>query len=82
MTSAAVRSDSGAADSAGLTAFLAAVLRAGFFAAPESTGGMASFNRRATGGSTVDDAERTNSPNSASLAKTTLLSTPSSLASS
>ena len=37
---------------------------------------------RTTGGSTVDDADRTNSPSSWSLVMTTLLSTPSSLASS
>ena len=44
--------------------------------------GMASRSLRTTGGSTVDDADRTNSPISVSLAMTTLLSTPSSLASS
>jgi hypothetical protein len=44
--------------------------------------GNASFNLRTTGGSMVDDADRTNSPISWSLAMTALLSTPSSLASS
>jgi hypothetical protein len=44
--------------------------------------GKASFNLRTTGGSIVEDADRTNSPSSWSLAKTTLLSTPNSLASS
>jgi hypothetical protein len=42
----------------------------------------ASFSRRTTGASMVDDAERTNSPISWSLAITALLSTPNSLASS
>jgi hypothetical protein len=42
----------------------------------------ASFNRRATGASTVLDADLTNSPISLSLASTFLLSTPSSFASS
>ncbi len=42
----------------------------------------ASRNRRATGASTVDDADFTNSPCSFSLARTSLLVTPSSLASS
>jgi hypothetical protein len=42
----------------------------------------ASVSLRTTGASIVEDAERTNSPSSWSLAMTTLLSTPSSLASS
>ncbi len=42
----------------------------------------ASVNLRTTGASIVEDAERTNSPSSWSLAMTTLLSTPISLASS
>jgi hypothetical protein len=41
-----------------------------------------SFSRRATGASTVLDADLTNSPISLSLARTFLLSTPSSFASS
>jgi hypothetical protein len=44
--------------------------------------GYASRSRRATGASTVDDADLTNSPCSLSLARTSLLVTPSSLASS
>ena len=44
--------------------------------------GNASLSRRATGGSIVEDALLTNSPISLSLARTTLLSTPSSFASS
>jgi hypothetical protein len=51
-------------------------------ATPAAGPGNASRNLRATGGSTVDDADFTNSPSSLSLARTTLLSTPSSLASS
>lgn len=49
--------------------------------APPSVGNL-SFSRRMTGGSTVELAERTNSPISLSVASTTLLSTPNSLASS
>ena len=49
---------------------------------PAGCAGKTSFSLRTTGGSTVDDADRTNSPMSWSLARTTLLSTPSSLASS
>jgi len=44
--------------------------------------GKASFSFLTTGASIVEDAERTNSPSSWSLAMTTLLSTPNSLASS
>ena len=44
--------------------------------------GNASLSRRATGASTVDDADLTNSPSSLSLVMTSLLGTPSSLASS
>jgi hypothetical protein len=44
--------------------------------------GKASCSRRATGDSIVEEAERTNSPISLSLANKTLLSTPSSLANS
>jgi hypothetical protein len=42
----------------------------------------ASVSLRTTGASIVEDADRTNSPISWSLAMTTLLSTPNSLASS
>jgi len=61
-----------------LAAFLAGLACSGALAAA----GIASFRRRTTGASTVEDADFTNSPISASLARTTLLSTPSSLASS
>jgi hypothetical protein len=47
---------------------------AAFFAGFGSAGGNASLSRRATGGSIVEDAERTNSPMSCSLANTVLLS--------
>jgi hypothetical protein len=60
----------------------AAFFFAAGFGAAGAAAGIASFNRRATGASTVDEAERTNSPSSCNLARTTLLSTPSSLASS
>jgi hypothetical protein len=60
--------------------FLAALV---FFAAGlASAGGIASRRRLATGASTVEDADFTNSPMSCNLARTSLLVTPSSLASS
>ena len=67
--------------------FAAAFLAGAFLAAPFSASARSaspySFLKRiSTGGSTVDDADLTNSPISLSLARTTLLSTPSSLASS
>jgi hypothetical protein len=62
----------------------AAAGASGAVAAPfdADSAGIVSRSFRTTGGSTVDDADRTNSPISWSLAMTTLLSTPSSLASS
>jgi hypothetical protein len=54
----------------------------GFPAEPPPGPCNASVNLRTTGASIVEDAERTNSPSSWSLAMTTLLSTPNSLASS
>jgi hypothetical protein len=63
-------------------AFLVVLVAVGLLSAFGSAGGIASRSRRTTGGSTVDDADRTNSPISWSLVMTTLLSTPSSLASS
>ena len=56
-------------------AFLAARFFGGFFS-------NSSANRRTTGASMVEDADRTNSPMSFSLVRTTLLVTPSSFASS
>jgi hypothetical protein len=53
-----------------------------FFAGAGAATGNASRRRRATGGSTVDDALLTNSPSSLSFARTSLLGTPSSFASS
>jgi hypothetical protein len=44
--------------------------------------GNLSINLRTTGASTVEDAERTNSPTSCNLAKSSLLSSPNSLANS
>lgn len=74
---------------AAAAAFFAAGPGAGFFAAGAgaSTGsaeaaGWVSRSLRTTGGSIVDDAERTNSPSSFSVVIRVLLSTPSSLASS
>jgi hypothetical protein len=75
---------SGASSACGaaLAAAVLATFFAGAAAGAATGGGIASRNFRMTGGSTVEDAERTNSPRSASLAKMTLLSTPNSLASS
>jgi hypothetical protein len=73
------------AGAAGVAFFAAAFLAGAFLAGASAAGaaaGMASRSLRTTGGSTVDDADRTNSPISWSLVMTTLLSTPSSLASS
>jgi hypothetical protein len=78
-TSAGAAAGAGAADVAALlrgAAFLAGAASAG------AAAGISVRNRRTTGGSTVEDALRTNSPISWSLVMTTLLSTPSSLASS
>jgi hypothetical protein len=63
-----------------------AVVRAGALgtARADGAGGVdiCSRNRRTTGASIVEDAERTNSPISCSVPRRVLLSTPSSLASS
>ncbi len=73
----------GAAGAAGAAASGAAFLAAGLDSVAErSSGPNLSVNLFTTGGSTVDDADLTNSPISLSLARTTLLSTPNSLASS
>jgi hypothetical protein len=67
-----------------LAAVFAAALAGAAFFAGGATGASAnaSLNFRTTGASTVDDADRTNSPRSPNFARTTLLSTPNSLASS
>jgi hypothetical protein len=77
------------AASSGLTSavFLAAVFFAaafltGFFSSTGLASGYISMSLRTTGASTVDDAERTNSPISWSFARTTLLSIPSCFANS
>lgn len=62
--------------------FAGAFFAAFFSEAAFSSSPNWSLNLLTTGGSTVDDADLTNSPISLSLARTTLLSTPSSLASS
>ena len=74
----------GASSSFVAVVFLAAVFFAAVFLAAglSAGGGMASRSRRATGASTVEEADFTNSPRSCSLASTSLLVTPSSFASS
>lgn len=79
---------------AGFAADLAGGLGAAFFAVPPFAPDLlspeasplcdayTSFNRRTTGASTVEEAERTNSPIDSSFASTSLLVVPSSLASS
>jgi hypothetical protein len=64
------------------TAFLAGAFFTGAAVASPPAAGKASFSFLTTGASIVEDAERTNSPMSCSLVTRTLLSTPSSLASS
>jgi hypothetical protein len=63
-------------------AFFAAAFLTGFFSSTGFASGYISINLRTTGASTVDDAERTNSPISWSFASTTLLSIPSCFANS
>jgi hypothetical protein len=63
-------------------AFLAAAFLTGFFSSTGFASGYISISLRTTGASTVDDAERTNSPISWSFARTTLLSIPSCFANS
>jgi len=70
----------GFADTLGSLAVVAAA--AGGALGAGGVAAKASFNRLATGASTVLDADLTNSPISLSLASTFLLSTPSSFASS
>ncbi len=77
----AVTAGAGCWTGAGAAGRLAA-LAAGLLAGAAAADGNASRSRRATGASTVDDALLTNSPSSLSFARTSLLGTPSSLASS
>jgi hypothetical protein len=63
-------------------AFFAGAFFATFSTVGLFTGGYFSKNFRTTGGSTVEDAERTNSPISWSFARTSLLSIPISFANS
>ena len=70
------------AASAGRATGLGAGAGAAFLAGAGAATGNASRSRRATGASTVDDALLTNSPSSLSFARTSLLGTPSSFASS
>jgi hypothetical protein len=75
-------STTGATGSAA-TALAAAFFAGAFFvgAAPGAGAGNAPRRRRSTGASTVEDGPLTYSPNSLNLARTSLLVTPSSLAS-
>jgi hypothetical protein len=75
----------GPAGATGAVACGAADVLAAAFLAVRFFGGFlsnSSANRRTTGASIVEDADRTNSPMSFSLVRTTLLVTPSSFASS
>lgn len=75
----------GGAAGGGTTGAAATLAGAAFFAGGTSAGfdpPSASRSRRATGASTVDDADLTNSPCSLSRARTSLLVTPSSFANS
>ena len=89
-SSGATATAAAGASSTDAAVFFAAAFLVVFFAAaflpsaapPAGCAGKTSFSLRTTGGSTVDDADLTNSPMSWSLARTTLLSTPSSFASS
>jgi hypothetical protein len=89
--SAAKSTPSSAANSAANSGFASPFLAALFFAAAFLTGLASSFglasgykatSLRTTGASTVDDADRTNSPNSWSFASTSLLSMPNCFANS
>jgi hypothetical protein len=66
--------------------FAAAFLAGAFFALGAASAGIKSgnlsINFRTTGASTVDDADRTNSPTSTNFASSSLLSSPNSLANS
>jgi len=80
---AAARTSGGTSSGISTGAGAGAAFLVVFFAgAAAAWAGNSSRRRRTTGGSIVEDAERTNSPMSWSLATRTLLSTPSSLASS
>ena len=79
-TGACVSCSAGGAVDFFAVVFLAVAFLTG--ASPGAGAGIASFSLRTTGASTVDEADFTNSPSSWSLARTTLLSTPSSFASS
>ena len=89
--SAAKSTPSSAANSAANSGFASPFFAAVFFAAAFLTGLASSFglasgynatSLRTTGASTVDDADRTNSPNSWSFASTSLLSMPNCFANS
>ena len=86
-TSTGAATGAAGAESAAFAAAESAAFAAGaFFAVFFGAGGgsLASFSlsRLSTGASTVEEADRTNSPMSFSMLRTVLLSTPSSFASS
>jgi hypothetical protein len=81
-TGAAVGSSASAAAALFAGAFFAAFFAALASAACFHTSPCSSWRRRATGGSTVEEADLTNSPMSLSAARTSLLGTPNSFASS
>jgi hypothetical protein len=87
MTAGASAATSTGAGAGGASGTASAVFAAGAFFAVFLGGGggsLASFSlsRLSTGASTVEEADRTNSPMSFSMLRTVLLSTPSSFASS
>jgi hypothetical protein len=80
-SAASISSWEGAAGFA--AAFLAAAFFTGFAGAWAAlSSGNFSINLRTTGASTVEDAERTNSPTSCNFARSSLLSNPTSFANS
>ena len=81
-TGASATGASAASATAAAAAFLAGAFFAGAGASAGAAAGIASRSLRTTGASTVDDADFTNSPSSCSFARTSLLETPSSFASS
>ena len=81
-TTGASTTGAASATGAAAAAFLAGAFLAGAGASAGAAAGIASRSLRTTGASTVDEADFTNSPSSCSFARTSLLETPSSFASS
>jgi hypothetical protein len=86
VASSTIFCNSGGKSSTFTVCFGAAFFAGAFFAFGAASAGTKSgnlsINLRTTGASTVDDAERTNSPTSCSFASSSLLSSPNSLANS